>query len=412
MSPDGPAPTDAGEPRRAAPLDGVLVLDLGQVYNGPYCGWLLAQLGARVIKVESPTGDIVRARTRDPRGPYSYLMLNSDKESIVLNLKTEQGREVFLDLAAHADVLIENFSVGVMDRLGLDWETLRRRNPRLVHGSGTAFGLTGPYARLSAMDLTVQAMSGLINATGFADGPPVKSAAAVADFLGAVHLCVGVLAALLERERSGLGQRVESSMHEAALISLCSSISALVDGAGAVPERTGNRHPALSVAPYNVYEAADGFVAINCPSQGHWTALAEAMGQPELVADERFQGPMERTESMGELDEIVEAWTCQQPRNALVAQLSAAQIPCAPVLSLSEVLEDQHLWARGALVTVDDPERGPLQLPTSPVRMHGQSPKGPPRPAPNLGQHTAAVLAEVLGLDETRLAELREVGCW
>jgi CoA:oxalate CoA-transferase len=386
------------------------VLDLGQVYAGPYCAWLLGRMGARVVKVESPSGDIVRARTRDPRGPWSHLMLNSGKESVVLDLKTAGGREVLLDLVERADVLVENFSTGTLERLGLGEDVLLGRNPRLVLASGTGFGLTGPYAHLSAMDLTVQAMSGIVSASGFPDGPPVKSAAAVADFLGAVHLCAGVLAALLERERSGAGQRVESSMHEAAVVSMCSAMSAAVDSGGAAPERTGNRHPALTVAPYNVYRAADGYLAVNCPTQAHWVSLTSLMGRPELADDPRFAEPVDRAQHIDDVDALVEAWTERVPRAELVAALGGANIPCAPVLTVPEVLADPHLRARRALVEVDDPSRGPVVLPRSPVRLHAAPEQPELRPAPDLGEHTRSVLAELLGLDDGQLDRLRADG--
>src|SRR5437899_899344 len=193
------------------PLEGMLVLDLGQIYNGPYCGLLLGFMGARVLKIEGPEGDIVRRRKRQVE-PYPLVMLNSNKESVVLDLKHPDGKSLFLRLARKADVLVENFAAGVMNRLGLGWEVLRKENPRLVYGSGTGFGLSGPYRDLPAMDLTIQAMSGIMNATGFPDRPPVKAGPAVCDFLGGVHLFAGILGALVQRERTGQGQFVEVAM--------------------------------------------------------------------------------------------------------------------------------------------------------------------------------------------------------
>jgi CoA:oxalate CoA-transferase len=404
--------TSDGDPRRP-PLEGVLVLDLGQIYAGPYCAWLLGQLGARVLKVEAPRGDLVRARTHDPRGPYSHLMLNSGKSSVVLDLKTDVGRGLLLQLVARADVLVENFSVGTMDRLGLGTDVLLSHNPALVHASGTGFGSTGPLAGLSAMDLTVQAMSGLINATGEPDRAPVKSGAAITDFLGGVHLALAVVAALLERERSGRGQHVESSMHEAAVISLCSAISAIMDhGADAVPERTGNRHPALSVAPYNVYPAADGYLAINCPSQDHWLALCDLMDRGDLADDDRFRDPVARTRSMDELDAIVGGWTASRPRAELQTLLADRHIPSAPVLTLPEVLADPHLRERGAFVEVDDPGRGPLFVPTAPLRLDACPAPAPPTPAPDLGADTRNVLTELLDLDAPALERLVAAGAF
>src|SRR6266852_9971844 len=196
------------------PLEGMLVLDLGQIYNGPYCGLLLSFMGARVLKIEPPEADVVRRRKRNVE-PYPLVMLNSNKESVVLDFKRPEGKALFLRLVRQADVVVENFAADVMDRLGLGWDVLHKENPRLVYGSGTGFGLTGPYKDLPAMDLTIQAMSGIMNATGYPDRPPVKAGPAVSDFLAGVHLCAGILAALLHRERGGQGQLVEVAMLEA-----------------------------------------------------------------------------------------------------------------------------------------------------------------------------------------------------
>src|SRR5205809_330394 len=255
------------------PLDGMLVLDLGQIYQGPYCGLLLGFMGARVLKIESPEGDIVRRRKRQVE-PYPLVMLNSNKESVVLDLKQPDGKALFLSLVRKADVVVENFAVGVMDRLGLGWDVLQKENPRLVYGSGTGFGLTGPYRDLPAMDLTIQAMSGIMNATGFPDRAPGKAGPAVCDFLGGVHLFDGILGALVQRARTGRGQFVEVAMLEAAIIALASALGAYMDGeSDRVGARTGNRHPALAMAPYNVYATNDGHVAIFTASERHWHSI-------------------------------------------------------------------------------------------------------------------------------------------
>src|SRR5438309_903817 len=243
------------------PLEGMLVLDLGQIYNGPYCGLLLGFMGARVLKVEAPEGDIVRRRKRNVE-PYPLVMLNSNKESVVLDLKHPDGKSLFLRLARQADVVVENFAVGVMDRLGLGWKVLQAENPRLVYAVGTGFGLTGPYRDLPAMDLTIQAMSGIMNATGYPDRPPVKAGPAVSDFLAGVHLFAGIVGALLYRERTGQGQLVEVAMLEASIMALASALGVFMAGDTSVPPRTGNRHPALAMAPYNVHEPCDGHIAI------------------------------------------------------------------------------------------------------------------------------------------------------
>jgi crotonobetainyl-CoA:carnitine CoA-transferase CaiB-like acyl-CoA transferase len=391
------------------PLDGMLVLDLGQIYNGPYCGLLLGFMGARVLKIESPEGDVVRRRKRDVE-PYPLVMLNSNKESVVLDLKHPEGKALFLRLAEKADVVVENFAVGVMDRLGLGWDVLRAANPRLVYGTGTGFGLTGPYRDLPAMDLTVQAMSGIMNATGFPDLPPVKAGPAVSDFLAGVHLFAGILGALLQRERTGEGQLVEVAMLEASVMALASAVGALMDGDGAVPERTGNRHPALAIAPYNVYPTRDGYVAIFTASERHWTSIARVLGRPDLLTDPAFASTPARAARMKEIDAMVEAWTRPLGKEEVMARLTTAHVPCAPVRTASEVVTDPHLVGRGVWVDVDHPRRGRTRVPISPIRLHGSAPAAVARPAPLLGQDTDRVLSELLGLDAAALAALHAAG--
>jgi len=391
------------------PLDGMLVLDLGQIYNGPYCGLLLGFMGARVLKIESPEGDVVRRRKRDVE-PYPLVMLNSNKESVVLDLKHPEGKALFLRLAEKADVVVENFAAGVMDRLGVGWQTLSALNPRLVYGTGTGFGLTGPYKDLPAMDLTIQAMSGIMNATGFSDRPPVKAGPAVCDFLAGVHLFSGILGALLQRERTGRGQLVEVAMLEAAIMALASAVGAFLDGDGSVPERTGNRHPALAMAPYNVYPTKDGYVAIFTAAERHWHSIARVLGRDDLLTDPRFGSTPARAARMEEIDELVEAWTRARSKAEVMAELNAAHVPCAPVQTTREVVHDPHLAARGVWVDVDHPRRGKTRVPNSPIRLHGAAPGRVARAAPLLGQDTDRVLGELLGLGADELARLHAAG--
>jgi len=391
------------------PLEGMLVLDLGQVYNGAYCGLLLAFMGARVIKLEPPEGDLLRRRQRHVE-PYPLVMLNSNKESVVLDLKHPEGKALFLRLVRQADVVVENFAAGVLDRLGLGWAVLHAENPRLVYGTGTGFGLTGPYRDLPAMDLTIQAMSGIMNATGFPDRPPVKAGPAVCDFLAGVHLFAGIVGALLHRERTGQGQLVEVAMHEASVIALASALGALMDGDGAVPERTGNRHPALAIAPYNVYPTNDGHVAIITASERHWQSLARVLGREELLADPDFASTPARAARMTDIDAMVEAWTRPRGKDEVMAVLSRAHVPCAPVRTTREVVDDPHLLERGLWVDVEHPRRGKTRVPISPIHLHGSPPAVVERPAPLLGQDTDRVLGELLGLGAGALAALHAAG--
>ena len=247
------------------PLSGITVLDLGQVYQGPYAAMLMARAGADVIKVEPVDGEPVRRRSAVSKGAMLPLaMLNSNKRGITLNLKSPEGRDLLLKLVEHADVLLENFAPGVMDGLGVGWEVLHAANPRLIYASGSGFGLSGPDRDALAMDLTIQAVSGAMSVTGFPDGPPLKSGPTFADFLSGTHLYGAVLTALFERTRTGKGRLVEVAMVETIYPALASNLSLLYGTSGAVTTRTGNRHGGLAIAPYNVYPAGDGLVAILC----------------------------------------------------------------------------------------------------------------------------------------------------
>src|SRR6201993_2059227 len=289
-----------------AAFDGVRVLELGQIYNGPYCGLLLAQLGAEVIKIEPPGGEPLRFRSHQQAESHEFVMLNSNKRSVVLDLKSDAGRQALLDLAGSADVLIENFAPGTMERLQLGPARLLEHKPRLIVASGKGYGSTGPYAHMSAMDITVQAMSGAAAATGEPDGPPTKSGASFVDFSGGIHLFGAISAALFQRERTGRGQIVEVSMHDTIYPMLASSLGGLHNHPDReLPERTGNRHSGMALAPYNIYEASDGHLAIICISERHWRALATALGRPWLVDDPRFRTEKDRVAHIDAVDEAV-----------------------------------------------------------------------------------------------------------
>ena len=390
------------------PLDGMLVLDMGQIYNGPYCGLQLGFMGARVLKIEPPEGDVVRRRKREVE-PYPLVMLNSNKESVVLDLKQPRGKEIFLALVEQADVVIENFAAGVMDRLGLGWDVLHKLNPRLVYGGSSGFGLDGPYRDLAAMDVTIQAITGITNATGDEHGPPTKAGAAVCDFLAGIHLCAGILGALLQRERTGEGQRVEVAMHEAGAVSIASALGAVMDGDN-VPDRTGNRHPALAIAPYNTYPCSDGYVAIFTSAERHWVSLCGMMDRQDLLTNPEYATTPGRAKHMQEIDDMVGAWTLPRTKDEILQALNEAHIPCAPVKTAREVAYDPHLEARGFWVDVEHPRRGMTRVPISAIRLHTGGKSEIRSPAPTLGQHTDAVLGELLGTTADELVKLRAAG--
>src|ERR1700751_3170311 len=376
-------------------FDGIRVLELGQIYNGPYCGLLLAQLGADVIKIEPPGGEQLRFRSHQPTESHEFVMLNSNKRSVVLDLKTDAGRRALLDLVETADVLIENFAPGTLERLDLAPQRLLQLKPRLQVASGKGYGSTGPYAHMSSMDITVQAMSGSASATGDRDGPPTKAGAAFVDFSGGIHLFGAVAAALFPRERPGRGQIVEVSMHDTIYPMLASSLGGLHnDPTRQLPERTGNRHSGMAVAPYNIYPASDGWLAIICISERHWHGVATALGRPELVDDPRFRTEKDRVINIDGVDEEVSSVTRTRTRADLVRDLQAAGVPCAPVKSIREVDSDEHLIQRGMITYVEHAARGRVPVPGCALRL-SDSPVGPLRAAPPLGQSTEQVLAEL-----------------
>lgn len=389
------------------PLEGVRVLDFGQVYQGPYATFLMAQAGADVIKIEPPTGEPARRREVIGEGPsYAIAFLASNKRAITLDLKQERGRELLLTLVEKSDVLLENFSPGVMDRLGVGYGALRRHNPRLIYATGTAYGISGPDFDRLGMDITVQAATGIMSITGEPGSGPLKSGPALCDFLGGAHLYGGVVSALLERERTGEGQLIEVSMQEATYPTLLTKLG-LMYVMGETPPQWGNAHPML--APYNVYETSDGHVAIICLTQGHWQALAEAMGKPELGQDARFLTHADRHQNVQELDRLVEAWTRSLPKEQVFEAARQHKIPCSPVRDLEEVNRDPHMHARGYLQQIDHPDLGPSVLPGSAIRFGGDNPPTL-EPSPRLGQHNREIYVDWLGLLDEELEQLHRDG--
>ena len=340
---------------------------------------------------------------------FPFAMLNSNKQGVTLNLKDERGRALLKRMAAKADVLLENFAPGVMDRLGIGWSVLSKLNPRLIYASGTGYGLDGPDRDNLAMDLTVQAMSGVMSITGFPDGPPLKAGAAFVDFMSGIHLYAAVATALFERERTGAGRLVEVAMQETVYPALASNLSFLYNTQGGLPPRTGNKHGGLAIAPYNVYATADGHIAINVVKEVHWAGLLEAMGRPELKSEPRYATNALRCAIMDEVDGLVEAWTRTLPRDEVMTLLKRHRVPSAPVRNLREVMNDAHMHQRGMLETIDHPELGRIVVPTSPLRYHGTD-KVETTPSPAVGEHNAAVYGGWLGLGDGEIADLKASG--
>lgn len=389
-------------------LSGITVLDLGQAYMGPYCGLLLQRLGAHVIKVEPLTGELYR-RTSVRKGTEAiqFGLMNAGKGSLSIDLKNPDGRKLFLELAKTVDVVIQNYAPDTFERLvGVD--AVLASNPRLILASGSGYGSSGPYAGLRAMDLTIQAMSGVMATTGFDDGPPVRTGPSVVDFMGGAHLAAAVLAAIVQRNVTGRGQHVEVALYDAIFPSLTSNIGGYFDSDGQIPERTGNRHGGLGVSPYNAYPTADGWIAILCLHDRHWESLCKVMGREELVSDPSYSTNSARAVRMDDVDVAVSMWTHSLPTAAIDTALRSAGVPSAPVKALREVLDDPQVTERGLLQHHVTPDRDWWTL-ASPLRL-GDSPGPAVNVPPLLGQDSETLLADRLNLPREQVKALAQAG--
>jgi CoA:oxalate CoA-transferase len=397
------------EARANMPLSDVTVIDFGQIFQGPYASLLLAKAGAFVIKIEPPRGEPGRRRAEAGKSAtLPFAMLNQNKHAITLNLKHERGRALLEEMVERADVLLENFSPGTMDDLGVGWGRLHETNPRLIYATGTGFGISGPDRDNLAMDMTIQAASGIMSVTGFPDGPPVKAGPTLVDFMGGIHLYAGILTALYDRDRSGKGRLVEVAMQEAVWPTLAASYDYYYR-TGKIPPRTGNRQSGLNSAPYNVFQTADGHVAIHIVTEAHWQNLLKAMGREDLANDPHFATNAARVTHMDETDALVEAWTRTLGKMEVFARTKEYRIPCAPVRTAPEVMNDPHMHARGMLARIDHPELGEIVVPNTPLRLHGTD-KIEASPSPAIGQHNAEIYGGWLGLSDADIAELKEGG--
>ena len=386
---------------RGLPLEGITVLDLGQIYQGPYAGFLLSMAGARVIKIEQTRGEPLRARGDS----ISYASINSSKEAITLDLKSDEGKSMFMGLAKKSDVVLVNYAPGVPEKLGIDASSLWEVNPRLVFAHASGFGLSGPDAQQTAMDITVQAHMGPLSVTGHTDQDPVKAGVAFIDFLGGAHLYGAIVTALLDVERTGEGRLVETSMAEAAYHTLCSNLLSWHQTGTAT--RTGNKHAALGVAPYDVYQCLDGHVALISVTNKHWRAVLEVIERTDLFEDARFRHNTDRAQHMQDVDDLVKGWTCSRPRSEVAERMSKAGVPIAIVRTVDEVVNDAHLIEREFLQWVTHDTLGDIPLPHSPLRFHGSRLRELEVFHP-VGADNEAIYQEFLGLTPDEINERQD----
>jgi formyl-CoA transferase len=391
-------------------LAGIRVLDLTQYEAGPSCTQMLAWLGADVVKIEPPAGEPGRTALSDQRGEdaWFFLLLNSGKKGVTLNLKSPRGRTMFERLVTTADVLVENMGPGAMDRLGLGWEALRRLNPRLIAASVKGFGGGGPYADYKSFEWIAQAMAGAMSMTGAPDGPPTKAIGGLADTGAGLHTAIGILAALVQRQATGVGQQVEVAQQEAVVNLLRIHLRDTYATGKPVP-RQGNR--SVNAAPSNIYRCRpfgpNDYVFVHCATVEMWKTLTKIVGRPELGDDPGYADRRDRVKYIDAIDDMIEAWTEKRTKQEALEILAGAGVPCGAVLDSTEVLSDPHLRARGMIVELEHPRRGRYPMPANPVRL-SDSPTEMVR-APLLGEHNAEVYG-ALGYGEAELDALRRDG--
>ena len=388
-------------------LDGVKVLDLSRVLAGPYCGMMLADMGADVIKIEIPgKGDDARGNFPIINGESAYYMnLNRNKKGMTLNLKSEKGKEILRKLVADSDILIENYRPGVMEKLGLGYEDLKKINPGLIYGCVSGFGHYGPYSGRAGYDIIGQAVSGLMSTTGWPGGKPTRTGTAIADVMGGLSCCTGILAAYINRLKTGEGEKVDVSLVDS-MVSSLEIINIIYLCTGKVPERIGNRYEAIY--PYDSFEAADGSLVIGAGNDKLFKILCAAMDKPELLVDKRFDCNNSRVLNHAELKPIIEDWLRDKKIDETVDRLLAAGIPAAPINTIDRVAKDPHIAeAREMFVEIDHPKAGRLKMTGNQIKLSNNK-INTFRPAPLLSQDTEEILCKKLGMTEEDVDRLRE----
>ena len=386
-------------------LRGIRVLDVTHQIAGPWSTELLADLGADVIKVENPNGGDP-ARKYPYFGPAVFVTENRNKKSITLNLKSQKGRAIALELVSRCDIFVENFTPGLMEKLRLGYSDLREINPRLIYCSISGFGKVSPNRDRPAWDAALQAMSGLMTITGEPERPPMRVGTSIVDLTAGTYAVCGILLALLEREKSGLGRLVDISLFDSAA-SLVNYWGAHASITHTVPTRMGNTWPAL--APYQVFQTKDGFVFIGASNDDFWKKLCEVLELNSLIVDSRFSTNERRVKNMAILAQLVDETTRKWENEKLIAELHRVEVPCAPVNTVDKMINDESLAHRGFLVTTSYEGLGEFKVTSNPLRSANLADKDSNAPAPSLGQHTDVVLKE-LGYSESDISNLRNEG--
>ena len=390
-------------------LSGLTIIDLTRVLAGPYCSMLLADLGANIIKVEMPgSGDDSRAHMPKLRGESSYYMnLNRNKRSMTLDLKKPQGKDILRRMVKKADIILENYRPGIMEKLGLGYEDLKKINPGIVYGCVSGFGHFGPYKDRPGYDIIGQAMGGLMSTTGWPGGDPTRSGTAISDVTAGVSLAVGVLSAYIKKQATGEGQKVDVALVDS-IVSALEIINQIYLVSGRNPERIGNRYEAAY--PYDSFRAKDGMLVIGAGNNKLFELLAELMGRPDLPKDERFKSNPDRVTHHAELKPIIEDWLANYTTQEAVDMILAAEVPAGPINTIEQVSKDPHIaGAREMFVEIEHPVAGKMKITGNQIKLSG-SPVQFRAAAPLLGQHTREILSEILDMDDAEYNRLSAEG--
>ncbi len=392
------------------PLEGIRVLDLTQAYSGPFCTMNLADFGAEVIKIERPgTGD--QTRTWGPfKNDYSayFAYINRNKQGVTLDLSTEEGKNVFFKLVEAADVVCENFRVGTMEKLGLGYEELKKINPRIIYGSISGFGLEGPLSKRPCYDIIAQGMSGMMSVTGYPENPPVKIGPSVGDNYSGAYLCMGILSALYNREKTGEGQRIDVAMVDT-LFSIMENFVVKYTVTGETPMRAGNIDP--GIAPFDSFQAKDAQFVMGCGTNKMFSALCNAMGREDLITNPLYDTNEKRCDNyLPGLKGIIEEWSTTKTVAELEEIIVACGIPFGPILDIPQIAEHDLIKRRNMLWTVNQPGMdGEIRIPGSPVKFHGL-PDEPRKASPQLGEDNDSVYSRIAGLSADKIEALKEWG--
>ena len=394
----------------AGPLAGIRILDLSWILSGPFATMILGDLGAEVIKVERPgSGDLARGNGPFINGESSYFMsLNRGKKSLTLDLQTPQGKDVFLRLVGKADVVVENFVPGTMKRLGLDYEAVKKQNPKIIYASVSGFGQTGPLAQTRALDIIIQAMGGMMSITGEPAGPPLKPGASLGDITAGLFTVIGITSALFEREKSGKGQMLDISMLDCQL-AILENAFARYFATGEVPQRLGNRHAVFT--PFQTFETSDSQIALAMVGgvRNQWPLLCAAISHLELMDDTRYQTGELRTQHYDELIPVLSKAMKAKTTDQWLKELSELGIPCGPVNDIAQAASHPQVQARKMITEVPHPRLGKVKLVNSPIKLSRTQAKVQ-KAAPDLGGDTRALLGELLKMSESEMDKLKESG--